>query len=419
MRRGLIMLALLAIGADDAVAQTAPTASARLTVLSKFTDRIGNSPKGTLARNSTGALFGTAFAGGRSNLGTVFMVTPPTTGRRWTTTVLRAFDGGLNGSRPAGALTFGPRGVLYGAAQLGGGADNDGTLFQLTPPPTGKTVWSFKTIHRFTGGNGGSNPFAGVVRGSDGSLYGTTFQGGPTGWGTVFRLTPPAAGAVRWSYKPLYYFGGTPDAGSPQASLTIGPDGALYGTTKLGGAANLGTVFKLSPPAEGRLRWTETILHEFAGASSDGAGPLSGVTFDSDGNLYGTASFGGSEADAGAIFRLTPPPVGRRRWAYDILHTFTRTDGASPQGDLVVATDGTLYGTTAFGSDNNSGVVFKLVPPKRPRAAWLKQDLHVFSGTTEGAFPVGGLVRAANGQLFGAASGGGPSDDGTIYRIIE
>jgi uncharacterized repeat protein (TIGR03803 family) len=411
-----IFLATIAVGTGGP-SIAAPT----LSVLYNFTsaNHVGFDPQGTLISNA-GALFGTTWEGGRSNLGTVFMLRPPAAGKTaWTAVALREFVGGAGGSRPVGALAAGSGGVLYGATQLGGGSDNDGTIFQLTPPPTGQTQWTFKTIHTFTGGLGGSNPFTGVVRASDGRLFGVTFQGGSTGWGIVFQLTPPAAGRTAWQFKSLYSFRGKPDAGSPQAKLTIGPDGALYETTKLGGSADLGTVFRLAPPASGQGTWTRTTLHHFKGGPTDGAGPLGGVTFDKNGNLYGTTSFGGSHADSGIIFRLAPPTSGQV-WTYRVLYNLTRAGGYSPHGDLAIDKDtGALYATTAFGSAH-SGVAFKLVPPAAGQTAWVKKNLHQFSGmTTDGGTPLGGLFRASNGRLYGTAASGGKFGGGTIYRIIE
>ena len=176
-------------------------------------------------------------------------------------------------------------GNLYGTTYFGG-AHGFGTVFKVTPGGTETVLYSF------AGGNDGEHPYAGVIQGSDGNFYGTTYQGGASGYGTVFKLTPSGIETVLYTFA-----GGSSDGAYPEAGVIQGSDGNFYGSTLQGGASGLGLVFKLTPSG------TETILHAFAGAS-DGANPTANLVLGSDGNLYGSTSAGGSSGD-GTFFKVS------------------------------------------------------------------------------------------------------------------
>jgi uncharacterized repeat protein (TIGR03803 family) len=147
-------------------------------------------------------------------------------------------------------------------------------------------------LYSFAGGSDGAHPYAGLIQGGDGNFYGTTYQGGTSGDGAVFKVTPSGTETILYSFV-----GGSSDGANPEAGLTQGSDGNLYGNTYLGGASNLGTVFKLTPTG------TETVLHSFAGGSSDGANPSANLIQSSDGNLYGSTGAGGPGGD-GTFFKV-------------------------------------------------------------------------------------------------------------------
>jgi uncharacterized repeat protein (TIGR03803 family) len=170
-------------------------------------------------------------------------------------TVLYRFTGGSDGSDPRGGLIADKEGALYGTTRKGrngiscGG--DCGTVFKLTPPAEGQTAWTETVLYRFTGGSDGREPFAGLIAGQQGALYGTTIRGGTgnggSGFGTVFKLTPPAKGQTAWKETVLYRFTGGSDGSEPIAGLIADKEGALYGTTEVGGGNNNnGTVFKLT-----------------------------------------------------------------------------------------------------------------------------------------------------------------------------
>lgn len=196
-----------------------------------------------------GALYGTTYSGGKG-FGTVFKLTPPPTGQIWTRTTLYSFTGGTDGSGPLAGLVFDNFGYLYGTTS----GVSKGTVFTLIP--NGQT-WNFRTIYNFCSQPtcaDGADPHAGVIadladpKGVLYGLYGTTYSGGNKGYGTVFKLTPPANGQPPWTRTTLYSFTGTSDGGRPAAGL-LDAAGALYGTTFSGGnylgASNNGTVFEL------------------------------------------------------------------------------------------------------------------------------------------------------------------------------
>jgi uncharacterized repeat protein (TIGR03803 family) len=314
----------------------------------------GAFPGSTLIMGSDGALYGTTFGGGPSGAGTVFKLIPPAPGHtRWRERTLYAFTGGSDGNEPENGVVMDADGVLYGVAPFGGavvGTLGGGTVYSLTPPAPGHTRWRQRVLHSFTDGRDGRTPRDRLLLGPDGTLYGVTeyFTG------TIFKLTPPLPGERRWKYGLLHGFNNA-DGSAPQAGLIRGPDGKLYGTTKYGGASGKGTVFSLTPPAPGQKRWKHRILYSFTGGN-DGGFVQGGVFMGPDGALYGT-TFGGGSSGAGTVFKLAPSP-----WRHDLLHTFIGKSGAvgGPVAEPVMGPNGLLYGTTLWGGTARMGTVYKL-----------------------------------------------------------
>ena len=192
------------------------------------------------------------------------------------------------------------------------------------------------------------------------------------------------------TYTVLYSFSG-PDGAQPFASLVQDTEGNLYGTTLSGGTYNNGVVFKLSPDG------TETVLHHFSGGA-DGGTPFAGLIQDSAGNLYGTAANGGASG-SGTVFEISATG------AFTVLHSFAGgADGIGPQGGLIQDSKGNLFGTTFAGGASNHGVVFEL------NSAGQETVLYTFTGTTDGGNPYAGLTRDNNGNFYGTATFGGPSN---------
>ena len=216
-----------------------------------------------------------------------------------------------------------------------------------------------KVLHNFNNnGTDGVSPQAGLIVDGAGNLYGTTSGGGTYNIGTVFELSPTADGG--WMEKVLHNFNynGT-DGYFPSASLIFDKAGNLYSTTSYGGTYGYGTVFELSPKKGGD--WTEKVLYSFDKNGTDGYGPGGGLIFDKAGNLYGT-TFGGGTYDLGTAFELSL--TGNGGWTEWVLHSFNDngTDGYSLMAGLIFDKAGNLYGTTDRGGAYNEGTVFKLTP---------------------------------------------------------
>ena len=367
----------------------------------------GVNPSAAVVLGSGGVLYGTTTYGGTANAGTVFSLTPPASASGvWTETVLYRFTGSPDGARPYAAAVLGSGGVLYGTTSIGGTA-NLGTVFSLTPPATPGGVWTESVLHSFTGGGDGEGP-ADLVIGGAGVLYGTTEDGGTANGGTVFELKPATGGS--WTERILHSFPGT---AGPNA-VVIGAGGVLYGTTQQGGTSGSGTVFTLTPPASPGGVWTETVLYSFQ-SSGDGANPSAGVVIGSGGVLYGTTSNGGinfcSALVCGTVFSLTPPASPGGAWTESVLHSFTGFtgggDGGNPHADLVIGGAGVLYGTTLGDGEVDNGTVFSLTPPASPGGVWTETVLHDFTGGSDGGHPYAGLVIGTSGLLYGTTNDGG------------
>ena len=383
---------------------------------------------GSLSYSTTGALYGA------SEGGAVFELIPPASpGGAWTQNVLHTFAGGSDGLYPFSGPVLAKSGKLYGTTQEGGPMGL-GVVYALTPPPTPGGTWKETVLYSFQGGSDGSYPFAGVVIGKSGVLYGTTSVGGDAGTpagcfglgcGVVFALTPPTAPGTPWTETVLYRFTGGIDGGSPSASLVIGSHGELYGTTEYGGASNAGTVFELTPPASPGGPWTQTVLYAFTGQAGDGNSPWAGVVVSKNGSLYGTTQTGGA-SNNGTVFRLTPPVTPGNAWTETVLYSFPGgIHGADPLGTLVIGKTGSLFGTTLnFGASKscsgfNCGTVFALKPPTVPGGAWSEVVLHSFSGGSDGAGSWAGLTIGTDGTLYGTTSVGGPSNAGTVFALAQ
>jgi uncharacterized repeat protein (TIGR03803 family) len=300
----------------ELIPPVAPKTSWKRKILYRFPGGDGGAtPMGRLLRDASGALYGTTQFGGTSNNGTIFKLTPPAPGKTsWKRAVLYSFAGGDDGSQPMGGLLQDIAGNLYGTTAVGGNTNNPmGTVFKLSLPAAAGGSWTETVIYRFTGGSDGAFPGASnLVSDASGVLYGTTLAGGgdDTNVGTVFSLTPPAPGRLVWKERILHRFK-TSDGTNPNSGVTIDPAGNLYGITTNGAPAGFGSVFKLAPPAVAGDGWAFTKLHIFTGGT-DGIHPKAGLLLKTDGTLFGTSSQGGGACPAltadgcGTAFQIVP-----------------------------------------------------------------------------------------------------------------
>ncbi len=340
---------------------------------------------GALEPAPGGTLYGTTFAGGGYGAGTTFSF-DPTSG---SVNALGSFSG-AEGANPQIGLTRASDGKFYGTAPVGlrGGA-TFGAVYRFDP--AGKTP--LVALYAFNGSDGWS-PIGRLIQAADGLLYGTTYRGGTTDQGTIFRVDPATG-----TFTPLFSFSGA-NGRNPQAGLIQASDGFFYGTTYFGGSSDQGTVYRFDS-ASG----TVTPLVQFTGAN--GRQPfIGGLMQASDGNLYGTTLYGGTN-DNGTIFRVALPAG-----ALTTIHSFNDTDGREPHAALIQAADGLLYGAAEIGTPTGGGAIFRIHP-----VSLTYQVLYQFAGL-EGKFPRGALIWSADGSLYGTTSYGGTNNCGSVYQLV-
>ena len=337
-------------------------------------------------------------------------------------TALYQFAPPPDGSGPDSGVFMDSQGNLYGTTRGGGtGPDNNGTVYQLTPPVTPGNPWTETVIYSFQGGADGGSPESPVIQvGTSQDLYGTTYAGGGSyGTGTVYQLAAPAVAGGAWSYELLYAFGQFPgDAYSPPNKALVSDGANLYGTTAGGGLCNQGTVYELSPPSVPGGAWAESILHSFCGGPLDGSAPSTALIRDRHGNLYGTTILAGANG-LGTVFKLSPPAAPGGNWSIAILHSFGSSgDGSEPAGPVVFDKKGALYGTTVAGGTYLYGTVFQLKPPATPGSPWTEMVLYSFKAARDGGQLADGVIVNGKGVLFGTTPNGGSHPTGNGAGVV-
>ena len=377
-----------------------------------------------MVADSAGNLYGTTGTGGSytdcspfgQTCGTVFELTP--TGGGWTETVLYTFTGGLDGGEPLAGLVRDSQGNLYGTTAIGG-SFGVGTVFMLSFV---SGSWTESVLYSFQGGGDGAYPQSAVTL-HNGSIYGTTYAGGgnsclgaPSGCGTIFQLLQGENG---WTENVLYRFTNGSDGAFPYANLILDPAGNLYGATTQGGYLSgncapygCGNIFQLKHGPSG---WTLNPLHAFA-YDTDGSEPVGGLLAGPNSTLYGTAA-GGGAGFSGTVFKLA---YGKGAWAFSLLYSFSGPDGAAPEATLV-GKGKYLFGTTHGGGTGSGcffggpcGTVFMLATTQE---GWKETVLHSFTNNgSDGTYPDDGLLLG-KAALYGTTTAGGLSDEGTVFAI--
>ncbi|HZT44312.1 MAG TPA: choice-of-anchor tandem repeat GloVer-containing protein [Chthonomonadaceae bacterium] len=354
-----------------------------------FNNSDGNLPLGTLIQANDGLLYGTTVYGGSYGDGTVYQVS--TDGAVFN--AIHSFHSS-DGDNPYAGVIQGNDGKLYGTTP-NGGAYGDGTVFQVSTDGTG-----FNSLHSFNNSTEGYVPLAGVIQGSDGLLHGTTYYGPyslPRNIGAIYSLdTAGTTFTTVFKFNDGFVDGAYPNYGR----LALGKDGDFYATTQSGGPSSYGTLFKISRTGK------ETILHLFG--DGDGYQPMGGVAFDGKGNIFGTTGYGGS-TDYGTVFEYSQVTS-----ALTTLYSFSGAAGWDLTSGVVLA-GAKLYGTTFYGGQVNLGVVYEISLPTATTPLTF-QILHSFSGP-DGLQPWGALTLGNDRNLYGATTGGGASGYGTIFKI--
>ncbi|HOY31118.1 MAG TPA: T9SS type A sorting domain-containing protein [Bacteroidales bacterium] len=347
----------------------------------------GKNPYGSLMEASNGKLYGLTYKGGSSDYGIIFEFDPATSA--YTIKHDLAVSGLVNGIYPYGEMIQASNGMLYGMTQRGGAGDL-GVIFEYNPATN---TYTKKTD--FTGTLNGSYPYGSLMQAAGGMLYGMTSQGGTNGYGVLFEYDPATGTCTK-----KIDFLGTSNGRSPLGSLMQVTNGTIYGMTTQGGASNCGVLFEYNPATNTCTKKIE--LNVFL----DGAYPYGPLMSASNGMLYGMACSGGIN-NAGVLFEYNP-----------VTSTYTKkidfagtSNGRYPYGRLVQANNGMLYGMTNQGGSNDWGVLFEY----NPVTNILTKKLD-FTGTSNGKRPMGSMMKASNGKLYGTTTYGGTNDFGVLFE---
>jgi uncharacterized repeat protein (TIGR03803 family) len=379
------------IPAGRVTAQTFTTLHS-FTLLNNSTNSDGVSPRAGLILSGN-TLYGTAFQGGSSGNGTVFAV--HTNGTSFTN--LHSFNYSDGANPYAGLILSGN--TLYGTTIVGG-SSGQGTVFAVNTNGTGFTnLHSFTATSNYTNSDG-ANPYAGLIL-SGNTLYGTAYQGGSSGFGTVFAVHTNGTGFTNLHSFTLLNNSTNSDGARPYAGLILSGN-TLYGTAYGGGSPGYGTVFAVNSNGTGF-----TNLHSFN--YSDGAYPYAGLIL-SGNTLYGMAVGGGSGGN-GTVFAVHTNGTG-----FTNLHSFNYSDGANPTAGLILSGN-TLYGTASLGGSSGDGTVFAVNADGTGFANLYSFTTLNNSTNSDGANPYGGLILSGN-TLYGTASVGGSSGQGTVFSLF-
>jgi len=368
-------------------APTPESAGSEFQVLKSFTTAEGAHPFSELVLGTDGMLYGTTVTGNNSSENdTIFKINEDGSGF----TVLMNFDEPTTGGNCWGGLILGSDGMLYGTTYTGG-TGGTGTVFKIGQDGTG-----FAVLKNFDASTTGGGSYARLLE-IDEVLYGTTYVGGNGNAGTVFKLNLDGSG-----FAVLKHFDNVATGGHPTAGLIAGPDGFLYGTAYHGGDSLFGTIFRI------KATGTPFEVLRHLDAAVTGAYPNARLLLGSDGALYGTATEGGAYQN-GAVFTLNADGTG-----FTVLKSLNSfVDGATPASALMEASNGKLYGTTLHGGSYDWGVVFELDPDGTDYRVVKR-----FNYTTHGGALFAGLLQGSDGALYGAAAYGGDGDFGNLFRLV-
>jgi len=403
---------------------TIPGHAQTLTVIHAFAGGSdGAFPFTGMSTDGRGNLYGTTTAGGKKGCtsdqgcGTVFKLTR--SGTNFVLKTIYQFQGNTDGWEPFARVVFARDGSLYGTTQYGGNQPPKtlgyGTIFKLTPPTSdchAPCWWTHTVLYRFTGGSDGANPGVGdLIFDAAGNIFGTTEAGGLVenscaqlagpGCGVVFELSPSNNG---WTEQVLYSFTGGLDGDLPIGSVVFDPKGNLLGTASEGGTSGYGTAFQLIPSTSG---WREKSLHSFT-LNSDGGYPAASLSFDRAAEVfYGTTSSSLSQSGGGTVFQLSPSAKG---YAFQTVSLLPGTDDPS---STVAERSGNIYGTTPAGG-TGFGDVYELI---QNAGVWTFISLHDFTAGDDGWSPDGNVLVDSNGNVYGTTSFAGQYSDGVIFEI--
>ena len=379
-----------------------PLNAATYSTVHVFNGTDGSGPSSALLADAQGMLYGTTYGDGSGSYGTVFKFDPSTSALQ----LLHTFNGQSDGANPAGALTFSSRGLLWGTT-VSGGANGHGTVYKLdVSTGTETVVYSFKGISSDQGGDG-CLPNGPLVVDQKNYAYGTTGGcGSTTGNGTLFRVNQRTG-----EETVLHAFVGATDGDFPLSGLSVGADGALYGTTSDSGPAGFGCVFKYLPGTK-----TFSVLYSFGSA---GLGvPYAAPVFGPDGLLYGTALQGPSKGTIrgpGGIFRIDPVSGAEAD-----VYMFSGSPQQQPEASLALAPSGEFYGLTDGVGKKGRATAFSFDPSSKTQTLIYEFARSVEVSQPRGYpfFPASALTLGSDGSFYGVTQyGGQKARYGTIFKL--
>lgn len=374
----------------------------------------GDNPEYGLVFDSQGNAYGTTYYGGTYGWGTIFRLEKSKHG--WIQHLLYSFQGNSDGSYPLGNLLIDAAGNLYGTTRSGGTGTCQGysycggTVFELT---RSNGNWKHAILYNFCslGGCSDGEAPSGLTFDNAGNIYGTTAGGGEgceEGCGTVYKLSLSNGS---WKETVLHAFDDDGDGYYPASGVTIDKSGNLYGTTSSGAGYGYGMVYVLNHAKHG---WKETMLYAFDG-STNNKDPNGNLTLDSAGNIFGVTTGGseGCEYQCGMIYRLSR---SRGQWVETSVFTFDGSNGASPNGGLILNNAGKFYGSTIVGGAYDFGELFELQPGK----TWTIKLLYSFTGDGDDASPNPGVTVGPDGGLYGTTPSGSYNSQffGEIFDVL-
>lgn len=342
----------------------------------------------SLLEGADGVLYGTTSSSG-SGAGKVFKINRDGSGFTILLNLTTSY-----GSTPQG-LVQAPSGVIYGTARSGG-SSSSGALFKFNPDGTG-----YAMVKGFAGGADGADPRATLLVGSDQMLYGTTYAGGAASRGLVYRLNQDGSG-----YQVLRSFTAAPDGIGSEYALVEDTLGALYGTTLGGGASNRGTLFRINKDGTGY-----TVVWSFSGTATDGGQPKMKLVPLGNGTFAGTTTIGGAAAK-GMLFTIKDDGSN-----FSVLRQLGLPAGGYPWSPVISGGNGVLYGTTYLGGTAGTGTIFRINEDGSGYSV-----LQSLPGPT-GGIPVGALLLASNGALYGTTYGSNIlfriNTDGSGFTVLQ
>ena len=364
-----------------------------------------------LIADANGDIFGTIYDGGASSDGAVFEIVKTPTGYATAPITLVSFDGS-DGMEPKSGLIADANGDLFGTTNSGG-ASGDGTAFEIAKTPTGYA--SAPTMLVSFNGSDGVEPESGLIADANGDLFGTTSSGGASGDGTAFKIAKTPTGYAS-APTTLVSFDGS-DGGQFPSGLIADANGDLFGTigTGFGSASGGGTVFEIAKTPTGYAS-APTMLVSFGTSGSGPSDPMAGLIADANGDLFGTTLRGGAYG-YGTVFEIAKTPTGYAS-APTTLVSFNGSEGVDPNepmANLIADANGDLFGTTLFGGAYFDGAVFEIA--KTPTGYASAPTILVNFGGASGAYPQGGLIDDADGDLFGTTPVGGLDNGGTVFEV--